>query len=39
LAPKDGLYTFYLSVDDGGVMRMDGQVVVDHDGKHANTEK
>jgi hexosaminidase len=26
-------------VDDGGVMRMDGQVVVDHDGKHANTEK
>jgi alpha-L-fucosidase len=38
-APKDGLYTFYLSVDDGGVMRMDGKVVVDHDGKHANTEK
>ncbi len=39
IAPKDGLYTFYLSVDDGGVMRMDGKVVVDHDGKHANTEK
>ena len=39
VAPKDGLYTFYLSVDDGGVMRMHGQVVVDHDGKHANTEK
>jgi alpha-L-fucosidase len=39
IAPKDGLYTFYLSVDDGGVMRMDGQLVVDHDGKHANTEK
>ena len=39
IAPKDGLYTFYLSVDDGGVLRVDGHVVVDHDGKHANTEK
>jgi alpha-L-fucosidase len=39
LAPKDGLYTFYLSVDDGGVMWMGGRVVVNHDGKHANTEK
>jgi alpha-L-fucosidase len=39
IAPKDGLYTFYLSVDDGGVLRVGGHVVVDHDGKHANTEK
>ena len=37
--PKDGLYTWYLSVDDGGVLWIDGQLVVDHDGKHANTEK
>ena len=39
VAPKDGLYTFYLSVDDGGVLRIDGRVLVDHDGKHANTER
>jgi hexosaminidase len=37
--PKDGLYTWYLSVDDGGVLWIDGRLVVDHDGKHANTEK
>ncbi|HEV2481076.1 MAG TPA: alpha-L-fucosidase [Puia sp.] len=37
--PKDALYTWYLSVDDGGVLWIDNQLVVDHDGKHANTEK
>ncbi len=39
VAPRDGLYTFYLSVDDGGGLWIDGRVIVDHDGKHANTEK
>jgi len=38
-APKDALYTWYLSADDGAVLWIDGQKVVDHDGKHANTEK
>lgn len=37
--PEDGLYTFYFSVDDGGRLWIDDQVVVDHDGLHANTEK
>ena len=37
--PTDGLYTWYLSVDDGGVLWIDGQEVINHDGKHANTEK
>jgi alpha-L-fucosidase len=39
VVPKDAIYTWYLSVDDGGVLWIDGQLVVDHDGKHANTEK
>ena len=38
-APQDGIYTFYLSVDDGGKLWIDGQQVVDNDGLHANTEK
>ncbi|MBN8851378.1 MAG: alpha-L-fucosidase [Sphingobacteriales bacterium] len=38
-APRDALYTWYLSVDDGAVLWIDGQLVIDHDGKHANTEK
>ncbi len=37
--PRDGLYTWYLSVDDGGELFIDNQPVVIHDGKHANTEK
>ena len=39
VAPKDALYDWFLSVDDGGVLWIDGQLVIDHDGKHANTEK
>ena len=37
--PTDALYTFYLACDDGGKLRIDDQLVVDHDGQHADTEK
>jgi hexosaminidase len=37
--PKDALYTFYLACDDGGKLRVDDEVVVDHDGQHDATEK
>lgn len=32
--PSDGLYTFHLTSDDGSVLRLGGQVVVDNDGLH-----
>ena len=37
--PKDGLYHFVLTSDDGSVLRIDGQTVVDHDGLHGPTDK
>lgn len=37
--PDDQLYTFYLTCDDGGKLRIDGELVVDHDGEHGATEK
>lgn len=37
--PEDGIYTWYLAADDGAVLWIDGQLVVDNDGQHANTEK
>jgi hexosaminidase len=37
--PADQLYTFYLACDDGGKLRIDGELVVDHDGEHDATEK
>ena len=37
--PHDALYTFYLACDDGGKLRIDGELVVDHDGQHDATEK
>jgi hexosaminidase len=37
--PDDQLYTFYLACDDGGKLRIDGELVVDHDGQHDATEK
>jgi hexosaminidase len=37
--PDDALYTFYLACDDGGKLRIDGELVVDHDGEHGETEK
>lgn len=35
----DGIYTWYLAADDGAVLWIDGRLVVDNDGQHANTEK
>jgi len=36
--PEDGLYTFYLASDDGSRLSIDGQLLVDNDGLHANRE-
>jgi hexosaminidase len=38
-APTDGIYTFYVSSDDGAVLVIGDRVVVDHDGLHGMTEK
>jgi hexosaminidase len=37
--PDDALYTFYLVSDDGAKLRIDDELVVDHDGQHDATEK
>lgn len=37
--PDDQLYSFYIVCDDGGKLRIDGELVVDHDGQHDATEK
>ena len=36
---KDGIYTFHLASDDGSVLRIGGEVVVDHDGLHGMSER
>lgn len=33
-APEDGLYTFGVNCDDGGVMSIDGEMIVNNDGTH-----
>ena len=35
--PKDGVYTFYLSTNDGGVLYMDGKRFIDADGPRTAT--
>lgn len=37
--PSDGIYSFYLTADDGAVLRIAHQVVVDNDGLHSAKEK
>jgi hexosaminidase len=37
--PADGIWRFALASDDGAVLRVAGEVVVDHDGLHAAEEK
>ena len=37
--PKDGLYTFYLKSNDGGVMYLNDQKLIDNDGAHGIYEK
>ena len=35
--PKDGVYTFFLSTNDGGVLYMDGKRFIDKDGPGTST--
>ncbi|MCE5250399.1 DUF4838 domain-containing protein [bacterium] len=37
--PKDGVYSFYTFSDDGTVLYIDGNVIVDNGGRHAMQEK
>ena len=36
--PEDGIYSFYLSSDDGSMLYINGQVIIDNDGLHAPGE-
>lgn len=37
--PTDGIYIFYTTSDDGSVLNIDGQKVVDNDGPHGAQER
>ncbi len=37
--PTDGIYSFYLTCDDGGVLKIANRLVVDNDGNHSAIEK
>jgi len=37
--PADGIYTFYLNCDDGGVLRIGDKIIVNNDGQHSEIEK
>ena len=37
--PEDGVYTFYLNCNDGGVLRICNKVIIDNDGLHPDKEK
>lgn len=37
--PADGFYRFAVASDDGAVLRIDGEAVVDNDGEHASRER
>ncbi len=37
--PVDGVYTFYITSDDGSRLFMDGSLLVDNDGLHGSIEK
>ncbi|QHL89345.1 family 20 glycosylhydrolase [Nibribacter ruber] len=37
--PEPGIYSFYLTCDDGGVLKIANRLVVDNDGLHAPLEK
>ena len=37
--PADGVYSFYLTCDDGGVLKIADRMVVDNDGLHSAIEK
>ena len=38
-APATGVYEFHLTSDDGSVLRIDGELVVDNDGLHSATTR
>ncbi|MCR8558374.1 family 20 glycosylhydrolase [Mucilaginibacter sp. BJC16-A38] len=37
--PTDGIYSFYLTCDDGGVLRIGNNVTVNNDGNHSAQER
>jgi hexosaminidase len=37
--PADGIYSFYLTCDDGGVLNIGPNVVVNNDGNHSAQER
>lgn len=37
--PQDGVYSFYLTSDDGSVLKIGDKLVIDNDGLHAAQEK
>ncbi len=37
--PETGIYSFFLTCDDGGILKIAGREVVDNDGMHAPKEK
>ncbi len=37
--PETGIYTFYLTCDDGGILSIGGKDVIDNDGLHGPIEK
>jgi hexosaminidase len=37
--PEDGIYSFYLNCDDGGILRIANREVIDNDGPHGPFEK
>ncbi|GAA4330269.1 family 20 glycosylhydrolase [Mucilaginibacter gynuensis] len=37
--PSTGIYTFYLTCDDGGILKIAGRTVVDNEGMHSAIEK
>lgn len=37
--PRSGTYTFYLQSDDGSLLFINGEKVIDNDGSHSNREK
>lgn len=37
--PKEGVYTFSLLSDDGSILKLDGQVLIENDGLHSPAER
>ena len=37
--PTDGIYSFYLTCDDGGVLRIGNSITVNNDGNHSAQER